>query len=139
MQVICNRIVILDSGRIIADKPTEELARLAFANERYSVKILGPQREVTEMLRAHAGIKSVEQTGEGDKGIYTYTIESDPNTDIRSSLFTALAERAWPLMGLEELGASLEDIFISIVDSRFAAEDKEKKARASWDSDDTQL
>ena len=37
--------------------------------------------------------------------------------DIRKNLFFALAEKGWPLIGLESLGMNLEDIFISVVDN----------------------
>ena len=43
-------------------------------------------------------------------------IESEVGVDIRKSLFYTLAEKNWPLVGLEALGMSLEDIFITIVD-----------------------
>ena len=44
-------------------------------------------------------------------------IESDVGIDVRKTLFYTLAEKGWPLVGLESLGMNLEDIFISIVDT----------------------
>jgi hypothetical protein len=43
-------------------------------------------------------------------------IESDAGVDIRKKLFYQLVERNWPLVGIESMGMSLEDIFISVVD-----------------------
>jgi hypothetical protein len=43
-------------------------------------------------------------------------IESEAGIDIRKKLFYQLVERNWPLIGMESLGMSLEDIFISVVD-----------------------
>ena len=48
-------------------------------------------------------------------------------TLIRKKLFWALAERKWPLIGLEALGMSIEDIFIAVVDK--TAEEKAQKAK----------
>ena len=42
-------------------------------------------------------------------------IESAPGVDIRKKLFFTLADRGWALIGLEALGLSLEDIFITVV------------------------
>ena len=42
-------------------------------------------------------------------------IEAAPGVDIRKKLFFTLAERGWALIGLESLGLSLEDIFITVV------------------------
>ena len=50
-------------------------------------------------------------------------IESDAGIDIRKKLFYQLVERNWPLVGIESMGMSLEDIFISVVDHS-----EEKKA-----------
>ena len=74
VQVVCDRIIIIDSGRIIADKPTEELARVAGTNKKYNVKISGPLREVLSMLKEHPGVKSAEATGENDNGTYTFIL-----------------------------------------------------------------
>ena len=44
-----------------------------------------------------------------------FLIESERGIDVRKPLFYALAERSYPLLGLEALGASLEDVFLSII------------------------
>ena len=43
-------------------------------------------------------------------------VESEYGVDIRKKLFYQLAERSWPMIGMEALGMSLEDIFITVVD-----------------------
>ena len=139
VQVICDRIVIIDSGRIIADKPTEELARVAGRNKRFNAKIAGPSREIISAVKEIAGVKSIEATGENDNGAYSFIIEADANTDIRRALFDTLASLSFPMLGLEEINASLEDIFISIVDSKFESESEEPGARAAWDDADSDI
>ena len=56
-------------------------------------------------------------------------IETELGIDVRKSLFYALAERNWPLVGLEALGMSLEDIFLSIVDHTTGA-DKSRRSKS---------
>jgi ABC-2 type transport system ATP-binding protein len=68
------------------------------------------------MLKEKSGIVYAEALAERDGDAYTYMIESDVGVDIRKSLFYTLAEKNWPLIGMEALGMSLEDIFITIVD-----------------------
>ena len=68
------------------------------------------------MLRAKSGIVSAEVLSQRDGDAYTYTIESEVGVDIRKNLFYTLAEKNWPLIGMEAMGMSLEDIFIAIVD-----------------------
>ncbi len=132
VQAICDRIIIIDHGQLIADKPAIELARIGSSGKKYTAKVLGPTREVALLLRELDGIKSVEPTGENDNGTYTYTLETEGNADIRKPLFELLAEKGYPLMGLEENNASLEDIFISIVDSKLE-DTSDTPRRAVWD------
>ena len=68
------------------------------------------------MLRSKPGIVYAELLAERDGDAYTYTVESEYGVDIRKNLFFSLAERGWAMVGLESLGMSLEDIFISVVD-----------------------
>ena len=56
-------------------------------------------------------------------------IESARGVDMRKGLFRALAERGWPLVGLESMGMSLEDVFISIVDGSDGAGKPQKGNR----------
>ena len=117
VQAVCDRIIIINKGRIVANEKTENITRAVQANRRFTAKICGPSREVLAMLKSKAGITYVELIAERDGDAYTYMIESAPGIDIRKTLFYALAEKSWPLIGLESLGMNLEDIFITVVDS----------------------
>ena len=68
------------------------------------------------MLRSRPGILRAEVLPKRDGDAYVYNIESEVGVDIRKNLFYALAERNWPLVGMEALGMNLEDIFITVVD-----------------------
>ncbi len=116
VQAVCDRIVIINKGKIVADEKTENISRAVENNRRFNVKICGPQREVLAMLRERPGIVYAEVLAERDGDAYTYTIESEYGVDIRKNLFFTLAERGWAMIGLEALGMSLEDIFITVVD-----------------------
>lgn len=117
VQAVCDRIIIINKGKIVADEKTENINRAVQSNRRFTVKICGPQREVLAMLKSKSGIVYAECLPERDGEAYTYAIESSPGIDIRKSLFFSLAEKGWAMIGLEAVGMSIEDIFISIVDS----------------------
>ncbi len=116
VQAVCDRIIIINKGKIVADEQTENITRAVEANRRFKLKICGPQKEVLAMLKAKPGIIHAEALPQRDGDAYSYTVESEVGVDIRKSLFYTLAERNWPLVGMEALGMSLEDIFITIVD-----------------------
>ena len=116
VQAVCDRIVIINKGKIVADELTENITRAVENNRRFNVKICGPQKDVLAMLKAKPGIVYAELLAQKDGDANIYIIESEVGIDIRKSLFYTLAEKKWPLVGLEAVGMSLEDIFITIVD-----------------------
>ncbi|MBQ8415435.1 MAG: ATP-binding cassette domain-containing protein [Clostridia bacterium] len=117
VQAVCDRIVIINKGKIVANEKTENISRVMANNRRFNIKVAGPQKEVLSMLRDTQGISYAEALAERDGDAYSYMIESESGIDIRKKLFFRLAERNWPLVGMEALGMSLEDIFISVVDT----------------------
>ena len=116
VQAVCDRIIIINEGKIIADERTENITRVVEENRRYSLKICGPQREVQAALQDIPGVISVELTGERELDSYTYILEAEKGVDIRKPVFYALSEKNFPMIGLEPLGMNLEEVFIKIMD-----------------------
>lgn len=116
VQSVCDRIIIINEGKIIADEKTESITQAVEDNRRYSVKVCGPVREVQNVLSHIPGVISAEQTGERELDSYTYVIESEKGVDIRKPLFYAMSEHNWPVIGLEAIGMNLEEVFIKIME-----------------------
>ena len=125
-QAVCDRIIIINEGKLVANEKGENLSALIQGNRRFEVQICGPQKEVMSELKALQGISKVEYIGGADLDSHSFMIESDPGVDIRKTLFYALARNNWPLIGIDAMGATLEDIFISLVDK---TNDKPKSKR----------
>ncbi|MBQ7591785.1 MAG: ATP-binding cassette domain-containing protein [Clostridia bacterium] len=123
VQAVCDRIVIINKGKIVADELTENISRAVENTRRFNVKISGPQRDVLATLRNLPGISYAEVLAARDGDAYTYMIESEVGVDIRKKLFWTLSDKGWPMIGLEALGMSIEDIFIAVVDKT----DEEKR------------
>ena len=133
VQAVCDRIIIINKGKIVADEKTENITKVVENNRRFNVKICGNQKEVLDMLKNMRGIAYAEALAQKDGDAYTYMIESEAGVDIRKKLFYALAEKGWAMIGLEALGMSLEDIFINVVDNteNEVEEAKTKRERSS--------
>ncbi len=131
VQAVCDRIIIINKGRIVADELTENITRVVENNRRFNAKICGPQKEILATLKSMSGIAYAEALAERDGDAYTYMIESELGTDIRKKLFYTLSEKGWALIGLEALGLSLEDIFITVVDKTESEAAQKKPQRTS--------
>ncbi len=124
VQAVCDRIIVINKGKIIADEKTEDITRAVSENRRFVVKICGPQREVLTYLRSKSGIVYAEVTGARDGDAYVYNIECAFGVDMRKSLFFSMAEKGWPIIGLEGVGTNLEDVFISLIDKKVTKKSK---------------
>lgn len=116
VQAVCDRIIIINEGKIIADEKTESITQAVEEKRRYSVKVCGPVREVQAVLSRIPGVISAEQTGEREMDSYTYIIESERGVDVRKPLFWAMSEKGWPLIGVEAVGMNLEEVFVKIME-----------------------
>ncbi|MBE6686830.1 MAG: ATP-binding cassette domain-containing protein [Ruminococcaceae bacterium] len=114
VQAVCDRIVIINKGRVVADKPTDEIGEIYTGTRRLEAKICGNSKEVLNALRSLQGITRADALAEHDLDATTFVIESAPGVDIRKPLFNMLASKNMPLVGLTSLGMNLEDIFISL-------------------------
>lgn len=113
---VCDRIIIINKGKIVADAKTENITRAVDTSRRFNVKVCGNQKDVIDTIKSIAGVSYVEALAQKDGDAYTYTVESEPGVDIRKKLFFTLSDKGMAMIGLEAVGMSLEDIFITVVD-----------------------
>ena len=116
VQAVCERVLIINKGNLIADARTDEIVRTIEDGYRYRVKICAPSREVVACLKDIKGVVSVESTGEKDADANSFIIESASGVDVRRPVFRLCASRGWDMIGLEAVGTDLESVFIRLVD-----------------------
>ncbi len=125
VQAVCQRVVIINRGRIIANERTDDMARTLDGNRRYKLEIVGPQREILSRLRAKNGVRRFDVLAQKDGEAGIYELESEKGIDIRKSVFYTCAEANWPILEMTPVGEDLESIFVRLVDkSEHAAKAK---------------
>ncbi len=129
VQAVCDRIVVINKGKIVADEKTEDLINAVDGSRKLVAKIVGPEDEVLKALRSIGGIKSADVLGKRDTDSVSYLLESQDRVDIRKPLFHTLSSKGWPLIGLEGVELSLEDIFIRLVGKEKEKETAKKMKR----------
>ncbi len=114
VEAVCDRVVIINQGKIVADDSAENLSAHFSSDHRLLVRIAGPRNETIALVKGIKGVTAVTDAGSKEVGTVELLIETTPGTDIRRHLFTRLAERGWPLLYSKTQAMSLEDIFISL-------------------------
>ena len=109
----CNRVVIIDRGKIVAVDTPQNLRFQLQGAERVFMEIQGPASEIASKLKAMPGVIDVHTVGSND-GRHRFQIEGELKKDIRSDLARAVVQNGWGLYELQSVTMSLEDIFLKL-------------------------
>ena len=115
---ICDHIIILANGRVVADDELEVLEKAATVGG-LALTVKGDPEAVRETLLAVDGVRSVELgavEGSKEAPVVTVTVHTDKTADVRDDIFFALADKRYAVISMEEKESSLEQIFISLTD-----------------------
>lgn len=124
VQAICDRLVIISGGKIVADDTAENLIRAHSKDRRLMVRVAGPAFEVEKVIHGIDGVKSVNPITSRESGTTDFAIELKEGADIRYALFEQLSARNFALLSSHSMEKSLEDIFMSLTSENFANEQK---------------
>ncbi|MBQ2939288.1 MAG: ATP-binding cassette domain-containing protein [Clostridia bacterium] len=115
VEAVCDRLVIINGGKIVADATPEELTRQYSSSHHLTARIAGAEESVTDLIAKIRGVKKVTSLGSKEPGSFDYLIEQVDGADVRAELFNRLATRKWPLLSLKTADRTLEDIFTSLI------------------------
>ena len=112
VQATCSRILIISSGKLVADGSPDELrAREKASRYRLLVEANGA---TAEAVKARLGsIKGVSrcETVLGEVGAHAFSLYAAGDEDLRKVLFRAAVDNKWTLLELHREAASLETVF----------------------------
>lgn len=107
-QQVCDRVLIINKGRIVAEDSPERLQTRLAGAERVAIKVGGDSHGLDEVLQEVAGVLRVV---EADGWV---EIETAPGQDTRAEIARAVVGGGFDLLELRPIGLSLEDIFLEL-------------------------
>jgi ABC-2 type transport system ATP-binding protein len=114
VQAVCDRIVVINEGKIVANDTEENLSQKLSNEHKLTAKIEGETEKVLRSIKSIKGVMTAECIMQHKNGVGTYSIEASEKTDIRKELFTRIAKNGWYLLELKTSELSLEDIFLKL-------------------------
>jgi ABC-2 type transport system ATP-binding protein len=108
VSLICERVIILHEGKIVAEGSIGDLSSMIGGAKRIRLKVEGPAEKVTERLRQIDGIRQVQFQGPH------HLIECSEERDPRTKIMEAIVQGGWTLLSLESVEMTLEDIFLKL-------------------------
>ena len=114
VSAVCERVLIINRGKIVATDSPENLARRLTGKSRLSLRVDGPAKEVKAALRAIAGVRGVETHASTEENAVDVMIEAEQDRDLRRDIFHTLSKANYPILLMRPMDLSLEDIFLQL-------------------------
>jgi ABC-2 type transport system ATP-binding protein len=111
VELLCDRVIIIDRGRIAAEGTPESLRRSWVGNPSLRLTLKEAPAAAPAVLEGLAGVLTV-RSGAGGPG--SFVLECDRTADPREEVFRAAVERGWVLLELTLEAPTLEEVFVRL-------------------------
>lgn len=108
VEMTCDRVIIINRGKLVADGTTAELTRRAQGSERLLVEVRAEGAAVGDTLLKLSSVAGVKPSPELQGA---WMVDAKPNADAREDIFKLCVQQNWSLRQLTPMQTSLEDIF----------------------------
>lgn len=115
IQAVCERVIVLNEGRLVADDTPENLENAIQSKNSCVALIEGEPEQVLAALERAPSVESAERLGLSEPGVWEYRIRGKEDADIRRDVFNVLSEAHLPLLGTRSAHVTLEDVFLRLV------------------------
>ena len=116
VQTVCDRVLIIAHGRLVAQGTPEELAAQLTAKGTITATAQGSREAVVAAAGKVPGLTDLRVTDEKG-GEVSFTAVSTAGTDLRGALSLALAQAGCPVLSLSAETMSLEDVFLQLTET----------------------
>ena len=107
---LCQRVIIINRGQIVASDTPENLSRQLGHGSRLKIEIKGPIPEITAALKGISGVKEVVSQGEA-----RFLVETTSDLELRPEIARQVVARGWDLLELQVQEFTLEEVFLNLV------------------------
>lgn len=122
VSAVCDHILILSRGKLMASGSPEELQQLMQGGTALTVTVIGEQKQAEEVLAQMEEVAQYRFEAGEEEGSIVIRIETKDDADIRKTLSVSLAGAGMPILSMSRLERSLEDIFLELTDAELASE-----------------
>ena len=129
VSAVCDHVLIIDKGRLVASDSPENLSKLMAGDNSLELTIKGREEDIRKAFDMVENIQEVIYHDSLVKGACDVTVKVSGEQDIRENIFFALAEMKCPILKMQSGNMSLEEVFLKLTD------DTEKDRAVEIDSE----
>ena len=123
---VCDHVLIISGGKLIANAPIEELGDSVSTDTKLKLSVRGDEAGVLEVLNQMEEIESCTVQASHEQGVVSLVLLVKGEVDLRDKIFFAMADRRYAVLSMEKEEASLESVFLRLTEEA-ALENADKK------------
>lgn len=113
---VCNRVIIMNKGEVLAVDTPENLEQKVLNKNVIYVTVEDSENKVTEMKEKIEGIKEIKLEKTNEDGTKQYVIEVEGENDIRKTIFASFAKENLTIFEMKKADISLEEAFMKLIE-----------------------
>lgn len=117
VSAVCDHILIISRGKLAASGSPQELQGMMQLKSEIEMVVLGEQEEVDKVLKHIDKIDSYQMESAEEEGSVMIRVDTADNADIRKELSVAISGAGMPILSMNRIEKSLEDIFLELTES----------------------
>lgn len=114
ISAVCDHILIINKGQLVAEGSPEELAEMATGSQEVSLRIKGEKSKVEKVINALKHIHRKEYKETVEEGTVEVLLFADQEHDIREQVFYSFAKENLPILHMHAIVKSLEEVFLEV-------------------------
>ena len=126
---ICNRVIIINNGKIVAIDTPENLEKKVVKENSIYVTIEDNDNKIETIKEKLPEIKEIKLIAENEDKTKKYIITADEEVDLRKNIFETFAKEGITIFEMKKSDATLEDAFMQLIDSQKNNETEESKEK----------
>lgn len=114
VSAVCDRVLIINKGKIVATGTPEELSKkLSFGN-KLMLRVKGNKSSIIDNVKEIPEVQFVKEHGVHEQNTVDIIVEAKDEIDIREKLFNKLSQKSYPILMMKNMDLTLEDIFLQV-------------------------
>ena len=113
---ICNKVIIINKGKIVAIDTPENLEKKVESNNTTYVTVEDTENKIETMKEKIPEIKDIKLIKENEDGTKEYVLESDKDIDLRKIVFNEFAKENITIFEMKKADTTLEDAFMKLIE-----------------------
>jgi ABC-2 type transport system ATP-binding protein len=111
VSAVCDRVIIINKGRIAGEGSPKELMAKAGQKEIIYVKIKGNKDDILKKMQEMENVEKAEVKDKESEDVYGYEIEPKAGVDLREYLSMTVMNAGWSILEFNKKSVSMEDVF----------------------------